>query len=96
MKTFKEFRMPPVTMGRDNTIVGVRETDLEEGPLVMDDMAMVKAILNKIEDDIGKLNIKKKLEQAWPKVQLLAKMAGYKVTKAGQEKGRMFRSDIKK
>jgi len=33
MKQFKEFRMPPMTMGRDNTIVGVRDTDIEEAPL---------------------------------------------------------------
>ena len=30
MKQFKEFRMPPITMGRDNTIVGVREKDIAE------------------------------------------------------------------
>ena len=30
MKLFKEFRMPPITMGRDNTIVGVRDHDVME------------------------------------------------------------------
>lgn len=30
MKTFKEYRMPPITMGKDNTIVGVREDDVPE------------------------------------------------------------------
>ena len=29
-ETFTEFRMPPITMGRDNTIVGVREKDIAE------------------------------------------------------------------
>ena len=27
-ETFTEFRMPPITMGRDNTIVGVRDHDI--------------------------------------------------------------------
>ena len=36
------------------------------------------------------------MERARPKVQALAKMARYKVTKTAQEKGRIFRSDIKK
>jgi len=39
MKTFKEireFRMPPMTMGRDNTIVGVRDHDI---------LAEIKSIL---------------------------------------------------
>lgn len=70
--------------------------ELDEAPLVMNDMDMVKAILKKIEDDISKLSIKKNLEKAWPKVQALAKMAGYKVTKTAQQQGRIFRSDIKK
>ena len=70
--------------------------DLDEAPLVMSDMDMVKAILGKIEDDISKLSMKKQMEKAWPKVQSLAKMAGYKVTKTAQAKGRIFRSDIKK
>ena len=70
--------------------------ELDEAPLVMSDMDMVKAILGKIEDDISKLSMKKQMEKAWPKVQSLAKMAGYKVTKTAQAKGRIFRSDIKK
>ena len=70
--------------------------ELDEAPLVMNDMDMVRAILGKIEDDISKLSMKKQIEKAWPKVQTLAKMAGYKVTKTAQVKGRIFRSDIKK
>ena len=72
------------------------EKDLDEAPLVMSDMDMVRSILKKVEDDITKLSLRKKIEQAWPKIQVLAKMAGFKVTKSAQEKGRIFRSDIKK
>ena len=76
--------------------VPIGEDNIDEAPLVMSDMDMVKSIMKKIEDDISKLSMKKQMERAWPKVQALAKMAGYKVTKTAQEKGRIFRSDIKK
>ena len=35
--------------------------ELDEAPLVMSDMDMVKAILGKIEDDISKLSMKKQI-----------------------------------
>ncbi len=93
MKQFKEFRMPPMTMARDNAIVGA---ELEESPLVMDDMSVVKTILNKIEKDVGKAFLKKKQEQVWPMLQTLAKFAGYGISKKAQNKGRTYRYDLKK
>ena len=69
---------------------------MDEAPLVMGDMDIVRSILKKIEDDLDKLKVKKQFEKGWVKVQALAKMAGYKVTKTAQVKGRIFRSDIKK
>jgi len=73
-----------------------RKKKMDEAPLVMADMDIVKSILDKIEDDIQKVKVKGQLERAWPKIQALAKMAGYKVTKAGQQKGKTFRFDLKK
>ena len=73
-----------------------RKKKMDEAPLVMADMEIIKSILNKIEDDIQKVKVKGQLERVWPKIQALAKMAGYKVTKAGQAKGRTFRFDLKK
>ena len=73
-----------------------RKKKMDEAPLVMADMDIIKSILDKIEDDIVKVKLKGQLERAWPKIQALAKMAGYKVTKAGQAKGRTFRFDLKK
>ena len=73
-----------------------RKKKMDEAPLVMADMDIVKSILDKIEDDIQKVKVKGQLERAWPKIQALAKMAGYKVTKAGQAKGKTFRFDLKK
>jgi len=71
--------------------------NLDEGsPLVMSDMETVNAIVQKIMDDMHKLKIKGQFEKAWPKVQVLAKMAGYGVTKSGQNKGNTFRYDLKR
>ena len=71
--------------------------DLDEGaPLVMSDMQVVNSIVQKIMDDLHKLKIKGQFQKGYPIVDALAKMAGYKVTKAGQAKGKMFRYDLKK
>lgn len=69
---------------------------VDEAPLVMDNMEMIRAILNKIEDDFSKLHLKGKLESAWPKLQMIAKIAGYGITKKKQPKGRIYRYDIKR
>jgi len=69
---------------------------MDEAPLVMSDMDIVRSILSKIEDDLDKLKVKKQFEKGWSKVQALAKMAGYKVTKTAQAKGKTFRYDLKK
>jgi len=70
--------------------------EIKESPLVASNLDIVSSIIDKIHDDIKKLFIKKQGEKAWPKVQALAKMAGYKVTKQAQAKGKIFRYDIKK
>ena len=73
-----------------------RRKKMDEAPLVMGDMDIVRSILSKIEDDLERLKIRKQFEKGWPKVQALAKMAGYKVSKKMQPKGRTFRYDLKK
>ena len=73
-----------------------RRKKMDEAPLVMSDMDIVRSILKKIEDDLEKLKVKKQFEKGWVKVQALAKMAGYKVTKTAQAKGKTFRYDLKK
>ena len=69
---------------------------VDEAPLVMSDMDIVKSLTQKIEDDLHKLKIRKQFEKGWSTVQALAKLAGYKVTKTAQQKGKTFRYDIKK
>lgn len=69
---------------------------VDEAPLVMSDMDIVKSLTQKIEDDLHKLKVRKQFEKGWSTVQLLAKLAGYKVTKTAQAKGKTFRYDLKK
>lgn len=69
---------------------------IDEAPLVMDDMAMVDAIWNDIREKMFKDKLRGKFEKHLPFVQYIAKMAGYKITKKGQTKGRTFRYDVKK
>lgn len=96
MKTFKEFRMPPMTMARDNAIVGASSDEIEEAPLVASDISILDGILKKIKDDIVKDKIKGRFEKSWPKMQQLAKMAGYNVSKKMQPTGKTYRWDLKK
>ena len=70
--------------------------EVKEAPYVADNMTIVRSILDKIEEDISKLTIKGQFERAMPKLQVLAKMAGYKITRKGQQRGKTFRYDIKK
>ena len=70
--------------------------EVNEAPYVAYNMVIVRSILDKIEDDISKLTIKGQFERAIPKLQVLAKMAGYKITRKGQQRGKTFRYDIKK
>ena len=69
---------------------------LDEAPLVMGDMDMVDAIWSDIRNTIYRDKLKGKFEKHMSFVQQLAKMAGYKVTKSAQQKGKTFRYDVKK
>lgn len=73
-----------------------RSEDLEEAPLVMNDMDMVKTLFNKISSDMSKNIRSKRPEKNWPVLQQLAKIAGYGITKSGQDKNKTFRYDLKK
>ena len=50
MKQFKEFRMPPMAMARDNDIVGVRSEDIEE-----ERMSISSSIYKNFKKQIDKL-----------------------------------------
>jgi len=69
---------------------------IDEAPLVMNDMDMIDTFFSKIKDDVLKAKRKKQDEKNWPVLQQLAKMAGYGITKKGQNKDKSFRYDLKK
>lgn len=72
------------------------QSNLDEAPLVMNDMDMVNTLFHKIKDDMLKAKRKKQDEKNWPIIQQLAKLAGYGISKKGQEKNRSYRYDLKK
>jgi|TARA_R110000782_G_scaffold259206_1_gene349456 hypothetical protein len=69
---------------------------IEEAPLVMNDMDMIETLFKKIREDMSKDKRKNKGEANWPKMQALAKLAGYGISKANQAKDKSFRYDLKK
>ena len=73
-----------------------KDIRINEAPYVASDMEMVRSILNKIEDDISKLHLKSQFEKAWPDLKVLAKIAGYGISKKKQSRGRTYRYDLKR
>jgi len=73
-----------------------KDIRINEAPYVASDMEMVRSILNKIEDDISKLHLKSQFEKAWPDLKVLAKIAGYGISKKKQARGRTYRYDLKR
>ena len=72
------------------------QQEIDEAPLVMNDMDMVNTLFTKIKDDMLKAKRSKKDEKNWPILQTLAKIAGYGISKKGQAKDKSYRYDLKK
>jgi hypothetical protein len=72
------------------------QANLDEAPLVMNDMDMAAALFKDIKDKMMKNSRQKNREKNWPMLQQLAAMAGYGITKKGQSKEKSFRYDLKK
>lgn len=80
MKTFKEFR----------------ESNQVDEKLVSSDLNILDAIMTKIRDDITRDKLNKRFEKSWPKMQQLARIAGYGISKKMQQKGRTYLWVLKK
>ncbi len=65
---------------------------IDEAPLVMDDEAILDSIWNEVKKTLEK-DLKRGNTE---KVNMIARLAKFKVTKAGQQKGRTFRYDLKR
>ena len=74
----------------------VEDISLDEAPYVAAEMDIVDSLWNEIREKMFKDKRNKRLEKHWPFIQVLAKYAGFKVTKKGQDKDKIFRFDVKK
>lgn len=70
--------------------------NIDEAPLVASDMDMVDTLWDEVRNKIIKDKLRKNFEKHLPFLQQLAKYGGYKITKKGQTKDRIFRYEIKK
>ena len=97
---WKEDVKENVTFAGNNSYIGQAQgelpKELEEAPLIASDITILDGILKKIKDDIIKDKLKGKIERSWPKMQQLAKLAGYNISKKMQSKGKTYRWDLKK
>ena len=97
---WKEDVQENVAFAGNNSYVGQAQgelpKELEEAPLVASEITILDGILKKIKDDIIKDKLKGKIERSWPKMQQLAKLAGYNISKKMQSKGKTYRWDLKK
>ena len=65
---------------------------IEEGSLVMDDSAILDTIWNQVKKQLEKDLKKGNVERT----NMIARLAKFKITKAGQQRGRSFRYDLKR
>lgn len=72
-----------------------RGEDVKEAPLVTSDMNMVDTLWAEVRDKILKDKLRKNFEKHLPFIQQLAKYGGFKITKKGQSKDKIFRYEIK-
>jgi len=96
LQVLQNLPMPVITSIVNQLSMIVSDTELEEAPLVMNDMDMATALFKDIKDKMMKNNRQKNREKNWPILQQLASMAGYGITKKGQSKEKSFRYDLKK
>ena len=73
-----------------------RGESLDEAPYVAGDMNIVDSLWTEIRNQMFKDKQAKRFEKHWPFLQDLAKYAGFKITKKGQDKNKIFRYEIKK
>jgi len=72
------------------------EAKPDEAPYVASEMDIIDSMWNEIRDKMFKDKRNRKMEKHWPFIQVLARYAGFKVTKKGQDKDKIFRFDAKK
>ena len=95
MQVIAQLPMPVITQVVNQLTSIVAQNNLDE-KLVASDLTILNTILSKIKDDISNDKIKGRFEKSWPKMTSLARMAGYKITKKMQQKGKTYLWKLKK
>jgi hypothetical protein len=88
--------MPVITNIVNQLSTIVASNDPLEEKLVAGDLSILDAILGKIKDDVIDDKVKGNFEKSWPKMQALAKIAGYGITKKMQAKGKAYMWKLRK
>ena len=70
----------------------VAQKEIEEAPLVMSDRDILDSIWKEVKPKLEKELKRGNMETT----NMIARLAKYKITKAGQSKGRSFRYDLKR
>lgn len=69
-----------------------QHTQIDEAPLVMSDGEILDTIWNQVKKQLEKDLKKGNVERT----NMIARLAKFKITKAGQQRGRSFRYDLKR
>ena len=70
----------------------VAQKEIDEAPLVASDSDILDTIWNQVKKELEKDLKRGKTERT----NMIARLAKFKITKAGQQKGRSFRYDLKR
>ena len=96
MQILSTLPTPVITALINQVGMVVAHNDPLEEKLVASDLNILDAIISKIKDDIIDDKVKGNFEKSWPKMQALAKMAGYGITKKMQSRGKSYMWKLRK
>lgn len=96
MQLLQTLPTPVITALINQVGMVVAHNDPLEEKLVAADLSILDTILSKIKDDVIDDKVKGKFEKSWPKMQALAKMAGYGISKKMQSKGKSYMWKLRK
>jgi len=96
MQLLQTLPTPVITSLINQVGMVVAHNDPLEEKLVASDLNILDAIISKIKDDIIDDKVKGNFEKSWPKMQALAKMAGYGITKKMQGKNKSYMWKLRK
>lgn len=96
MQILQTLPTPVITALINQVGMVVAHNDPLEEKLVASDLNILDAIISKIKDDIIDDKVKGNFEKSWPKMQALAKMAGYGITKKMQSRGKSYMWKLRK